>query len=347
MNPIRGLTLFGALLGCWDVAASAVEATPAAPDGIYAEITTPRGVVTCELYCKQAPLTVANFVGLAEGSLGPAPRKPFFDGLTFHRVVPGFVIQGGDPLGNGEGGPGYLFPDEFAPRLRHDAAGILSMANSGPDTNGSQFFITLAPVNRLNYLHSVFGKVVAGLDVLPQIKAGDTMSVKIVRRGAAAEKFSADEKTFRALVAAQPIAEPPAFSDNDSLLPTDPPRAKILNQKLENFRRFTRTPLYVQLSEKFTPQFQGQTLEQLVESLSPARLVKTRGALVVWFVAENRWCLFAPGHPQLKLPSIIIEQTPATQATTPEQIASENKRRRLSAVNEVVDGLLFQLEPGL
>ena len=109
---------------------------------------------------------MTNFVGLAEGTLGPSPRKPFFDGLTFHRVVPNFVIQGGDPLGTGEGGPGYMFPDEFSPRLGHGSIGILSMANAGPDTNGSQFFITLAPAGRLDFLHSVFGRTVPGSDVL-------------------------------------------------------------------------------------------------------------------------------------------------------------------------------------
>ena len=100
-------------------------------------------------------MTVTNFVGLAEGTLGPNPGKPFYDGLTFHRVVPGFVIQGGDPLGTGNGDPGYEFPDEFSPKLRHDSIGVLSMANSGPDTNGCQFFITLDAENQLNYLHSV------------------------------------------------------------------------------------------------------------------------------------------------------------------------------------------------
>jgi len=109
------------------------------PDGLYAEFTTPHGMLTCELAFTKAPLTTASFVGLAEGSLGPAPRKPFFNGLSFHRVIPGFVVQGGDPLGTGEGGPDYSFPDEFARGLRHDAAGVLSMANGGPDTNGSQF----------------------------------------------------------------------------------------------------------------------------------------------------------------------------------------------------------------
>lgn len=129
---------------------------------IYAEIESSKGLIEAELDFQHAPLTTLNFVGLAEGTLPFQNRpagKPFFDGLTFHRVVKDFVVQGGDPLSAdptvtaeklGDGGPGYSFPDEFDPRLRHDAAGVLSMANDGPDTNGSQFFIILREVNRLN-----------------------------------------------------------------------------------------------------------------------------------------------------------------------------------------------------
>jgi cyclophilin family peptidyl-prolyl cis-trans isomerase len=159
------------------------------PDGLFAEITTPRGLITCELFFEQVPLTVASFVGLAEGTLGPEPRKPYFDGLTFHRVASGFVIQGGDPTGTGSGGPGYRFPDEFAAGLRHDVPGMLSMANSGPDTNGSQFFITLGEARYLDYVHSIFGRVIGGAELPTQIQRGDTMSVKIIRRGSGA--FSA------------------------------------------------------------------------------------------------------------------------------------------------------------
>src|SRR5687768_13373297 len=209
--------------------------------GLYAEIGTPHGPVTCELFYQQAPLTVASFVGLAEGKLGPAPRKPFFNGLTFHRVVSDFVVQGGDPTATGDGGPGYAFPDEFVAGLRHDAAGVLSMANDGPDTNGSQFFLTLRETNRLNYLHSVFGRVVRGLEVLPRIQQGDAMTVKIVRVGAAAHAFRVDDAMFAALSAkgkkysaAREPGPTAHFHDPDQLLPAEPPRAKNFNFKLAN-----------------------------------------------------------------------------------------------------------------
>ena len=144
--------------------------------GVYAHFDTTEGSFTLRLFDKEAPQTVANFVGLAEGTkewkdpaTGAKKKSPFYDGIVFHRVIGGFMIQGGDPLGQGTGGPGYQFADEFHPGLRHDRAGILSMANSGPNTNGSQFFITLGPTPHLDRRHSVFGAVVTGLDIVQRI----------------------------------------------------------------------------------------------------------------------------------------------------------------------------------
>jgi peptidyl-prolyl cis-trans isomerase A (cyclophilin A) len=148
---------------------------------VYARFETTSGDFTAELFEDKTPKTVANFVGLAEGSkewkhpkTGEVSTKPFYDGVIFHRIISGFVIQGGDPLGQGYGGPGYQFEDEFHPDLRHDRVGILSMANAGPNTNGSQFFITLGPTPHLDKRHSVFGAVVEGLDVVEQIGKAKT-----------------------------------------------------------------------------------------------------------------------------------------------------------------------------
>ena len=135
---------------------------------------TNQGTFEAELYAKECPETVWNFINLAEGRQETERDGNFYDGLIFHRVIAGFVIQGGCPSGTGTGGPGYRFGDEFDPSLRHDSEGILSMANAGPGTNGSQFFITLAPTPHLNDNHSVFGKVTAGMDVIKKIGSTQT-----------------------------------------------------------------------------------------------------------------------------------------------------------------------------
>jgi peptidyl-prolyl cis-trans isomerase A (cyclophilin A) len=143
---------------------------------LYAHFTTSHGNFTAQLFEAETPNTVANFVGLAEGTkewtdprTRRLERRPLYNGTVFHRVIADFMIQGGDPLGNGTGGPGYRFADEFHAKLRHDKAGILSMANAGPNTNGSQFFITLVPTPWLDNKHSVFGEIVEGIEVVKKI----------------------------------------------------------------------------------------------------------------------------------------------------------------------------------
>jgi len=144
--------------------------------GVYARVVTTEGNFTIRLFDQEAPRTVENFVGLAEGTkqwsdprTNQKVQQPYYNGTIFHRVISGFMIQGGDPLGQGIGGPGYNFADEFHPKLRHNKAGILSMANRGPNTNGGQFFITLAPTPHLDDRHAVFGEVVDGMDVISKI----------------------------------------------------------------------------------------------------------------------------------------------------------------------------------
>jgi len=171
-------------------------------DGLYAKFKTSKGDILIQLEFKKTPGTVGNFVALAEGQLENSVRpqgKPYYDGLKFHRVIPDFMIQGGCPQGTGTGDPGYKFDDEFHQDLRHDGPGVLSMANSGPGSNGSQFFITHIETPWLDNKHTVFGNVVEGQDVVNNIKQGDVIEkIDIVRKGEAAEDFNAVEafRTF-------------------------------------------------------------------------------------------------------------------------------------------------------
>ncbi len=172
--------VLGALCGAFAMALAAAPAEAQTEGklqpGVYAHFITSEGDFTVRLFDQDAPKTVENFVGLAQGTKAwtdpktkQSVKRPYYNGLIFHRVIDGFMIQGGCPLGNGTGGPGYRFADEFSPKLRHNKAGILSMANSGPNTNGGQFFITLGPTPHLDNMHSIFGEVVQGMDVVQKI----------------------------------------------------------------------------------------------------------------------------------------------------------------------------------
>lgn len=195
-------------------------------EGLYATISTNRGDIVLSLTYKETPMTVANFVGLAEGSLNLKEEgKPFYNGLTFHRVIENFMIQTGCPLGNGTGGPGYTFPDEFKDNLTHSGPGVLSMANAGPGTNGSQIFITHVATPWLDGKHTVFGSVVSGQDVVDSIAQGDTIeSVEIKRVGSEAEEFAVNKESFSLLVESVQKEEKKKLSE----------LAKTLERELEN-----------------------------------------------------------------------------------------------------------------
>jgi cyclophilin family peptidyl-prolyl cis-trans isomerase len=269
------------------------------PDGLYAEFTTPHGAFTVELFYQHVPMTVANFVGLTEGTLGPKRgdgTQPYYTGLKWYRVVPGFVIQSGNPLAPEQSEPGYRFSDEFVPGLNHREIGTLSMANGGPDTNGGEFFVTLGDCTRLNYLHSVFGRTVRGAEVLPKIQANDTFSIKILRIGAAARSFKADAATFEAMSDQAPTyrgedePSPTAhFYDPDKLIPTNVPRAKNFNYKLANFERTTGIRIVARLISKSPSGAEdavpGAYMRALAEKLGTAK----RGALAAYFADEDEW----------------------------------------------------------
>ncbi|MEM7087224.1 MAG: peptidylprolyl isomerase [Bacteroidota bacterium] len=190
-------------------------------DGIYAKFTTEAGEILIKLTYDKTPGTVGNFVALAEGNMENEAKPqgtPYYDGLKFHRVIPDFMVQGGDPAGTGAGGPGYKFDDEFHPELKHDRPGVLSMANAGPGTNGSQFFITHVPTDWLDNKHTVFGHVVEGQDVVDRVAQGNTMEkVEIIRVGADAEAWNAVE-TFRQFNGAKAEREAAALNAQKELL---------------------------------------------------------------------------------------------------------------------------------
>jgi len=283
------------------------------PDGLYARFSTPRGVFTVQLFYAQAPMVCGSFVGLAEGTIAPREGKPFYTDLRWYRVVPDFVIQSGDPTNPGGGiqdrpkptpedeaaGHPYNFPDEIVPGLHHDAAGVLSMANGGPDTNSSEFFLTLGDASRLNYLHSVFGRVVSGLEVLPQVKADDPLAIHILRIGAAAQAFKADEAALKARIAAAkkyagPDAPGPAafFDDPDKILPQDVPRAKNFNYKLANFERFTGRRILARTFGRFTPEHPGQKLADFNAELARRLGVEAEGVVVSYYADVDTWMIW-------------------------------------------------------
>jgi peptidyl-prolyl cis-trans isomerase A (cyclophilin A) len=198
LSLLLGLTLSGCQSGADGTSGDAItdlkkSKVSNAKDGIYAKIKTNKGLITIKLEHEKAPMTVANFVGLAEGKVKNSAKPegtPYFDGMKFHRVIADFMIQGGDPSGTGSGGPGYAFADEINPELKHTRAGTLSMANAGPNTNGSQFFITHKDTPWLDGRHAVFGYVTEGQEVVNAIAQGDVMeTVRIERVGKAAKAW--------------------------------------------------------------------------------------------------------------------------------------------------------------
>lgn len=286
--------------------------TTALPDGLYAGLTTSRGEITIRLYPDQAPLTVANFVGLAEGSLNrETPGTPYYDGLTFHRVVPGFVIQGGDPKGNGSGGPGYSFQDECRPALRHDRKGILSMANSGPNTNGSQFFITLGPTPHLDYLHSVFGEVVEGMEAVETIEMGDVIErVEIVRRGSEAEAFTVSADSFADLESSTPVTPRAQYLINQSNLDLPDSRVAWINQKLFAHATITGRPVFAVLMDDLgTDEESASNWEGLIDDYG----IRDDGALLLLTLTPRTLKLWIGQNQidQLPQPEVDPEARPA------------------------------------
>lgn len=305
MNPIARLQLrpnrlYRVLLCCALATASppsglAAEVVP----GLYAVWHTNRGEITSKLFFEEVPLTVAVFVGLAEGTIPFENRpsgEPFYDGLTFHRVAPGFVVQGGDPVGNGKGGPGFTFADQFSPQLKHDTVGTLAMANAGANTNGSQFYFTLSPVNRLNYKHTVFGRVTNGAEVLPLIEPGDVIEkIEIVRVGAAADAFRPDAAMIddlRARTAIITDLDParPALFANEAGLEIEEWYFPWISEKLTHYLFTTGITVRVRIVPDFEPPPANASTKNPVRFHHENLAGGDSDAATLFFVAdENRW----------------------------------------------------------
>jgi cyclophilin family peptidyl-prolyl cis-trans isomerase len=288
--------------------AAAADTEPGLPEGLYAVFDTARGRITAELFFEATPLTVCNFVGLAEGTLtveGRPRGRRFYDGLVFHRVIPGFVAQGGCPLGTGEGDAGWRFADEFSPRLKHDAAGVLAMANSGPGTNSCQFYFTFAAVNRLNYKHTVFGRLFGGLEVLEEIRKGDAIErVEIVRVGARAGAFRPDDALFAKLredtpgIAPRDPELPPLFANPAGVELPDWAPAWI-GEKLHHYSVVTGRTVWVRTAHRLgdAPAGDGQAAATALAALHRDLAGDDpHAATLVLTTGDNRWHLaLGPG----------------------------------------------------
>jgi len=382
MHPLKFVLFLIAVVffGLPGAAEQRPEATGSTlPDGLYAEFITPRGTFTVELFAQRVPMTVANFVGLAEGTLGPKTGTPYYSGLKWYRVVPGFVIQSGNPKAPKDDDPGDTFPDEFVPGLRHSEAGILSMANGGPDTNSAEFFITLGPCDRLNYLHSVFGRIVRDGNVPAAIQPDDPFSIRILRIGAAAKAFPVDPATFHALAARAaryrgegapgPVAH---FDDPDKLLPSDPPRARNFNFKLANFERATGLRIFGRMFAKSPGAAEDAQPGAFMHGLATKLGVARRGVLVAYFADEKDWRVWigddltavflghpaaaddlAPEGPLHKVKDAMLTAAQAEgdalfatqqKAATPERPLPSGQQVKLQT-DALLDALILKLEP--
>jgi cyclophilin family peptidyl-prolyl cis-trans isomerase len=339
----------GRILGLWlsvvvvmGFAPARAEALPLS-DGLYAEITTPRGVIVAELAFETAPLTVLHFIGLAEGTLGPKPHRPFYDGSVFHRVVPGFVIQGG-AAAPGLAGIDYAIPDEIAPGLRYDQPGILGLANSGPDTNGSEFFITLSAVPRLNYVYPAFGRVVGGAEILDRIVQGDDMHIRILRIGVKAQAVKADETAFTTRLNQTTRLPPPHFDEDGDVISGEKPWwGKNLETKLANAERSLGLSLYVRLFEKFEPNVPGQTPQQELDAYRRRYHLPKGAELIGYFADRDQWLIAKGGTSGVELPFYTPRPGPMPASDDQAAVRSEKSRRYNSTV-DLLNEIIFAAE---